>query len=122
MKKQPENYLTKIPFRNISEFNEEGGKIVLLIPRFKHITFLNWFIPQSKSKYFKIHLDDLGSQVWHLLDGKRTVHDVCTHLKEYLINSEKPSTQVEERVTKFLSNLYRNNFISFNEASPQSNE
>jgi hypothetical protein len=122
MKKQSENYLTKVPIRNTAEYNEDDGKIVLLIPKFKHVTFLNRLIPKSKSRHFKIHLDDLGSQVWRLMDGTRTVQDICIHLAEYLDKNEKPSTQIEERVTKFLSGLYRDGFINFNEASHQSNE
>jgi hypothetical protein len=120
MKKQPENYLTMIPVRKIIEFNEEDGKIDLLIPKFKHLTFLYNLFP--KSKHFKIHLDDLGSQVWRLIDGKRTVQEVCSLLNEFLVRNEKPSAQIEERVTKFLSDLYRNGFINFNGVSPQSNE
>jgi hypothetical protein len=121
MKKEPKNYLAMVPVRKISEFSEQEGKVVLLVPKFKHVTFLNKLIPKNKPKHFRIHLDELGSKVWHLIDDKKTVQEICYCINDYLVANEKPSTQIEERVTQFLSQLYKSRFISFNEASHQLN-
>jgi hypothetical protein len=118
--KEPQNYLTLVPIRKITECNEVDEKITLLVPKFKNAIFRNWFIPKSKSIHYKIHLDDLGSHVWLLINDTRTVQEICDLLQEYLVSKNKPSTQVEERVTKFLSDLNKNGFIGFNEAQPQS--
>jgi len=122
MKKQPQNYLVLIPVRKITEIKEVDGIITLMLPKFKNEKFRKWFIPRFKSTHFKIHLDDMGSKVWRLIDDKRTVQDICTLLNEFLASKNKPSTQVEERVTKFLTDLYTNQFITFNEAQFQSGE
>jgi len=122
MKKQPQNYLVLIPVRKITEIKEVDGIITLMLPKFKNATFRNWFIPKSKSTHYKIHLDDLGSQVWRLIDNSKSVQEICDLLYDYLMNKNKPSTQVEERVTKFLTDLYTNQFITFNEAQFQSGE
>ena len=120
--KAPKNYLTLTPIRKVQEFSEIDGKITLLVPKFKNELFSSWFIPRQKSTHFKIHLDELGSQVWWLIDGYRTVEEICSLLNDFLAKQNKPATQLEERVTLFLSDLYKSEFISFNEAQPQSGE
>jgi Coenzyme PQQ synthesis protein D (PqqD) len=118
----PKNYLALVPIRKIEEFNETDGKITLLLPKFRNKNLEHWLIPRKKSVHFKIHLDELGSQVWWLIDGNRTVASICSLLNDFLLNQNKPNTQLDERVTRFLTDLYKNDFICFNEAQLQSGE
>jgi hypothetical protein len=121
-KKQQINYLALVPVRKINDFTDADRKVTLVVPKFKNERFRNWFIPKHKSTHIKIHLDEMGSQVWRSINGQRTVEDLCFLLKDYSQNHNLPDTQIEERVTKFLTDLYKNGFISFNEAQLQSGE
>ena len=120
-KKETINYLTLVPVQKVTEFKEVEGTITLLVPKFKNTKFSNWFIPKRKSQYINIHLDEQGSQVWRLINGQRQVHEICSVLSEFLVNQNKPNAQIEERVTKFLSDLLKKGFIDLNEVQSQSN-
>jgi hypothetical protein len=113
IRKPHKNYLDMIPVRNVKEFIEEGEKITLLIPKFRRKWMRQWFIPSGRSENFRIHLDEMGSKVWHLIDGERTTEEICN-----LFNPEVPELKdipdaAEWQVTKFLTQLYSNRFILF---------
>lgn len=109
---QQTNYLEMVPLQNVQEFTEEEGKITLLIPKFKSEWMRKWLLPARRSKHFRVHLDEMGSNVWRLMDGKRNTGEICDLLH---CNTENPgnNTQMELRVTNFLSQLYKNRFIMF---------
>lgn len=116
------NYLTQVPVRMELEFTDDDGKITLLLPKFKNERFIQWFVPKRKPTQIKFHLDETGSQVWRAIDGHKPVEMICNDVRDYLTSKGKPTDQVEERVTSFLTILSRNGFISFNEAPLQSGE
>jgi hypothetical protein len=121
--KETRNYLMFVPARLVDEYiTDDGGKITLMVPKFKNEKFRNWFIPRRKATHFKIHLDEMGSLVWGFIDGKRTVETICLLLGDRLKEQDKPINQLEERVTYFLTQLHKNEFILLNEASLRSNE
>jgi hypothetical protein len=111
-KPQP-NYLDMVPVRNVQEFTEEEEKITLLIPKFKSAWLRKWLIPARRSKYFRIHLDTMGSNVWRLIDGHRNTAEICNLLKNNVNQDADTENQLELRVTNFLSQLYKNRFIVF---------
>lgn len=100
-----------IPVRNVQEFNDQDGKITLHIPKFKNAWMRKYFIPERRSRHFRIHLDVLGSHVWRLIDGQRDTQEICEQLSQ--IGDLDQGSPVELRVTKFLSQLYKNRFIVF---------
>lgn len=112
-KRQQQNFLTMIPERTIAEFTETEEIVTLLIPKFKSERLRKWLIPKRKSTHFRIRLDETGSMVWILIDGKRTVEAICNELADSLVIQEKPVNFMEERVTKYLSELYKSRFIKF---------
>jgi len=89
------------------EVNKDG-LINILVPRFK-IEFLQKLIPKKISPYINANLDELGSAVWELINGNRSVVDIADKIKEKKGEIE----QVYERVGFFFQQLYRNNFITF---------
>jgi hypothetical protein len=103
------NYLELIPIRN-KESKSENGKVVILIPKFKN-AFLKSLIPKKKSENFSVNLDELGSDVWNLIDGVNNVEYIINCLSEKLGEKIHPA---QERITKFLSQLYASKFILFN--------
>jgi hypothetical protein len=116
-KKEPINYLSLVPVRVVKEFTEENGRITLLIPKFKHPFFQRFFIPKHKSPHFRIHLDELGSQVWRSIDDKQNVGQICSALAGSVNPDSFPDNeQLEYRVTKFLTELYKNRFVRLDEA------
>ena len=102
-----------VPVRNVKEFSREGEKITLLIPKFKNERFSNWFIPAKRSKHFSIHLDEMGSKVWDLIDGEMNTGEICNQLSRTFTGEANPDSPDELRVTEFLRQLYKNRFIIF---------
>lgn len=113
LKKAPINYLSLIPVRMVKEFTETDGRITLLIPKFKNLFFQKFFIPKRKSPHFRIHLDELGSKVWQQIDGKQNVELICSKLPKSINSESPPDDQLENRVTKFLTELYKSRFVTF---------
>jgi hypothetical protein len=113
MHKPQQNFLDMIPVRNVGEFNRDGEKITLLVPKFKSPWMRKWLIPQNRSKHFRIHLDEMGSKVWNFIDGERNTNEICLLLNDSLSENVDPDNSIELRVTRFLSQLYKNRFIVF---------
>jgi len=111
--KKPQNYLTIVPIRNTQEFNDIEGKITLQIPKFKHRWLRKVLVPKHKSSHFRVHLDETGSHIWRLINGKRTIEAICLELGNIMQNAEKPMEYTEERVTIFMTDLYKKKFILF---------
>jgi hypothetical protein len=112
-RKQPVNYLDMVPVRKVSEFTDSDNRITLLIPKFKNKWLLTWLIPEKRSKQFRIHLDEHGSSVWRLIDGVRNTGEICNLINEPNTEVQSSSDEMEIRITKFLSQLYKNRFIVF---------
>jgi len=113
LRKPKKNFLDMIPVRNITEFTREGDKITLMIPKFKSEWMRKWLIPANRSKYFRIHLDETGSKVWLLIDGKKNTDEICNHLGNSGSDHIHEDDSVALRVTEFLRQLYKNRFIVF---------
>jgi hypothetical protein len=108
------NYLDMVPVRNVQEFSEDADrKITLMIPKFKSAWMTRWLIPPRRSKHFRIHLDETGSNVWRLIDGERSVGEICERVFQNRAETGQADDQSELRVTKFLSQLYKNRFVVF---------
>ena len=106
------NYLTLTPVRIHSHEVGENGKVTLIVPKFKNPLFRQWLIPRGKSDHFRIHLDELGSATWMLIDGESNVAEICSKLMEHMGEKISPA---QTRVTKFLTLLYDQRYISFRE-------
>jgi hypothetical protein len=106
------NYLELTPGRLFDHIMEENGKVSVLIPRFTNKILVKTISPMLKSPFVKTMFDEFGSQVWLEIDGKNKVLDISTSLKQKFGDRIEP---VEERLTKFLTQLYNYKFVSFNE-------
>ena len=67
-------------------------------------------LPRLKSPHYKIKLDDIGSFIWGLCDGKKTVKEISGKLKEKFGDKVEP---LYERLGAFFQNLEKNKFITF---------
>jgi len=88
---------------------KDDGIVMIVFPKFKN-HFLKKLIPQNKSQDFKISLDKLGSAVWLEIDGKKKVFEIIEKLEKQIGEEISPA---EERISKFLTQLYSYKFIKF---------
>ena len=68
------------------------------------------FEPRHKSPYIKIKLDDIGSEIWLLCDGKRTVGEIAELAKEKFQERIEPRY---ERLGVFFRQLEGAHFIAY---------
>lgn len=104
------NILDLIPKHLLEYKINDDGLVDVLVPRFK-IKFLQKLAQKNNNPYIKANLDELGSNVWKLIDGNHTGKDIANIMKEKFVDIE----QIFQRVGLFLQQLYRNNFITFND-------
>lgn len=109
MKKEKINLFDVIPCIDESIQAEENkeGLSVIAFPRFKSKFMQKYFIPKGMSPFFHVTLDEHGTKVWSLIDGKRTVREIVALLDEHFNHEEN----YECRVTKFLTQLQDKGFI-----------
>jgi hypothetical protein len=106
------NYLELTPHHLFDHVIEENGKVSVLIPRFTNKILVKTLSHMLKSPFVKTKFDEFGSQVWLEIDGKKKVLDISTNLKQKFGERIDP---VEERLTRFLTQLYNYKFVSFYE-------
>lgn len=112
------NFLELTPVRSYDHVIEDNGLVSVLVPKFD-IRWLDKIMSKIiKSRFFKAKLDEFGTETWLEIDGNRTVQFISEHLQKKFGNRISP---VNERLTKFLSELYKYNFISFKELNMKGN-
>mgnify|MGYP001563205091 CR=1 FL=1 len=112
------NYLELTPVRNYDHVVEDTGLISVLVPKFDIRWLDNIMSKIIKSRFFKAKLDEFGTETWLEMDGTKSVKSVSEHLQKKFGDKINP---VEERLTKFLSELYKYNFITFKELNTKGN-
>ena len=106
------NFLDLTPYHVYNANIDEKGIVTILVPKFTNKFAVKFILPRLKSSHFNIKLDELGSQTWKMVDGKTNV----AGLAEKLINIFGEKIQpVYERLTKFLTIMYLEGYISYNE-------
>ena len=106
------NTLDLTPIKLHKDEVSEDGMVTVFVPKFKNELAKKYILPKLKSEDFKIKLDNLGSEVWKKMNGKNKVHEIIKQLSEKFGTDFK---QPEERITKYLFQLYEQKLISFNE-------
>jgi hypothetical protein len=84
----------------------------VLVPKFKNKFLVSYLAPRLKSPFIKAKLDDFGSLTWIEMDGTKKVNEISQSLTNKFGDKVQP---VNERLTKFLTQLYQYNFITFKE-------
>ena len=105
-----ENLLEFVPIRKIERFStDEKGIITLEI---ENKGFFNRFAQKlfKKPKISYIHLDEMGSFVWPLIDGERNITDIGVFVKEHFGEKAEP---LYERLAKYFKVLESYGFIKF---------
>lgn len=108
-KKNSKNYLEFVPVRKIERFTEENGVITLEIENkgvFNRVA--QKLLKKPKISY--IHLDEMGSFVWPLIDGERNITDIGVFVKEHFGEKAEP---LYERLAKYFKVLESYDFVEF---------
>ena len=104
------NYFDLHPVRIYDEEISDEGLATIIIPKFTNQIAKSFFNPRMKSNVIKIKLDEIGSTAWLAMDGKNNVGDIAKIMVDKLGDKVEP---VEERLTRFITNLYEQKYISF---------
>ena len=107
--KEKINLLEVIPCRSEHITAErEGETIVLSFPPILNIRGLQRFlVPKGMSKELHVKLEEHGTAVWELIDGKRNVREIIEKLADHFQNEEG----YESRVSAYLSQMQKDGFI-----------
>ncbi len=95
------------------EWQNLGEKVVVKVRRSDFMaTLLQWLV--SRPIYRQVELDEIGSFVWQLCDGSRTVNEIAESLQQrYQLERREAFASLAE----FLNQLQRRGLIKFEEAS-----
>lgn len=108
--KEKVNLLDVIPFREERIMAEKDGNLcVLALPRFKNAWIRKHLIPKNISPYIRVTLEEHGSAVWKLIDGKRTVREIILESGEHFGYEEN----YDVRVTNFIIQLRKDKLIRY---------
>ena len=106
--KEKINLLEVIPCRSEHITAErEGETIVLSFPRFKYPWMQRFLVPKGMSKELHVKLEEHGTAVWELIDGKRTVREIIEKLADHFHHE----AGYESRITIYLSQMQKDGFI-----------
>jgi len=104
-----DNFLLYIPQRKHDDWEVRNGRVYLNFYHNKPVEkFIRWLF--KKPYKSDIELDERGTTVWQLMDGKRTVYDISKELSNKFGDDEKTSNK---RLIMYLRYLVREGWISF---------
>ncbi len=104
------NLLDLIPKKILPDTQNGNGRITVLKPKFKSKFMTTYLVPKLKSPFYKVKLDEFGSYVWNVIDGKLTVEEIGKKLQENYSEKIEP---VYERLSVFIQSLKRYQFIEY---------
>lgn len=113
------NFLEMHPVRVHEHLIKSDGNVCLKIPRFRKRWLQNFIISGRRKKHFNVYFDELGSATWLAINGERTVREICDLLIDDLGGKLEPFDEAEDRVTRFLSQLYDQRYITFKELTTE---
>lgn len=107
-KKKANNFMLFVPVHSNKIMWEEKNELVTLI--FKHDKILERLVRLfiKRPEVTTIELDEIGSTVWKLIDGRRNVYDIGLKIKELYGDKVEPTY---ERLNKYLLYLYQRRWI-----------
>jgi hypothetical protein len=110
------DYLEFVPRRVIDHEDGEDCRLVLLRPKWTRGLLAKLLQPRIRRRFFRVRLDDVGSATWLLIDGHRTVGEICEALFERFGQRVEPRF---ERGAKFIHQLESGDMVSFDPPPPR---
>ena len=104
-----DNYLDSVPTRNVSY--EGGGESLVTLLKPNPLTGIigKWLQSRLPKRYFRIKLDAVGSNVWELVDGARTIREISDLLAEQMGEKIEPRYN---RVSQFIRSLHDGDMVN----------
>ena len=119
MKNKSLNLLELYPLQNVNWKQNDDGLVILLSPKIKNPLLVKLFGRLMKRPDCQIKLDELGSFVWHRIDGFTNVQNIG----DALVNKYgKKIEPVFQRLNLFINSLAHNKFIILREKYINNNE
>lgn len=87
----------------------EENLSVITYPRFKNKWMRRFLLPKGMSPDIHVRLEEHGTAVWKLIDGKRTVSQIIELMGDHFDYEEN----YETRVTTFITQLRKDGFIKY---------
>lgn len=87
----------------------EGELAVIAFPRFKSKWATKYLLPKRMSPLIRVRLEEHGTAVWSLIDGKRTVRDIINLMAEHF----GETANYQSRVTTYLTQLQKDGFVKY---------
>ncbi len=107
-----ENYLEKKPVckDGLKWSKDENGNVTLQMEN-KGVAnrIMQKLIKKPKISY--IHLDEMGSFIWPLMDGEKDILEIGKYVEEHFGEKAEP---LYERLSQYFRTLEKYNFISWN--------
>lgn len=109
---QNSNSLDLTPVKLHPHETDSENIVTVMTPKFKNRLAEKYIMTRMKNKYFRIKLDKFGSFIWLHLDGKNRIQDIISKSVNEFGDEIQPA---DERINKFLLQLFENKLISFSE-------
>ena len=110
-----DNFLLYVPKKKHETWEIRDDKVYLIFHHNKFIEkFVRWLV--RKPNVSDMALDELGSTVWLLIDGKTTVYDIGKKFEEKFGDSCRP---VYERLIMYIRYLNRRGWITFDRGNQE---
>jgi hypothetical protein len=106
------NAFNLIPIRLMQHEVNESSMVAILIPKFSNPFTKKYFEPMLKHSHIKMKLDEIGSAVWLAIDDKKNLGAMANEL---VLRFGEKIQPIEERLPKFISQLYEQRYITFQE-------
>ncbi|MCI0512882.1 PqqD family protein [candidate division KSB1 bacterium] len=110
-----QNFLELIPIRLVNFEKQVDGRITLFQSKFRHPFLVKYLQPRLKQPFIKVHLDEIGSELWDLCDGQNTIEQIATGLSEKFGSKVEP---VYERMAQYFQSLFQLKFIYYQNYDP----
>lgn len=108
MKNKKENLLEKIPVRVIEDWTQDDEGIVTLNIHNKGVFNKIAQTLFKKPKISYVHLDEMGSFIWPILDGETNIIDLGKAVEEHFGEKANP---LYERLAKYIKILESYGFV-----------
>lgn len=106
-----ENYIEKKPVckNGLNWSQDENGNVTLEMEN-KGIAnrIMQKLIKKPKISY--IHLDEMGSFIWPLMDGEKDIFEIGKYVEAHFGEKANP---LYERLSQYFKNLEKYNFIEY---------
>ena len=105
------NYLDLIPQRSeeLDWYTDRNGILVLKVENKGAFNTIAQKI-FNKPRYTKVHMDKMGTFIWPLIDGERTIADIAILVKEEFGEAAEP---LYPRIVKYFQIVESYHFIKF---------